>query len=352
MIATDHPRQLIGWGIAMTALAVALASALFIARDALILIYISLLIAIGFGPVVRAIEHQRLVSVGTKRLPRWFAILVVYFVIIGVLVGIAALVIPPLVDQARELWRELPSLFNRAQSYLIKWGLMARPITLEEAVQSVPGGASTKSAATSAVGTVATAVGTVVKVVFAFITIVILAFYLLIDGQSLFVGFARLFPPERRAEVTRAGREISTKVSAWMIGQLILAGTIGLSSAIGLYLLGVPYFYVLALISAAGELIPVVGPILSAIPAAGAALTVSPQTALWVLVFFFLQQQAENHLLVPKIMQRQVGVSAAVVIAALLIGGALLGIVGAVLAIPTAAILQVVLQAVFNERET
>ena len=352
MIATDHPRQLIGWGIAMTALAVALASALFIARDALILIYISLLIAIGFGPVVRAIEHQRLVPVGTKRLPRWLAILVVYFVIIGVLVGIAALVVPPLVDQARELWRELPSLFNRGQGYLIKWGLMARPITLEEAVQSVPGGTSTKSAATSAVGTVATALGTVVKIVFAFITIVILAFYLLIDGQSLFVAFARLFPRDRRAEVTRAGREISTKVSAWMIGQLILAGTIGLSSAIGLYLLGVPYFYVLALISAVGELIPVVGPILSAIPAVGAALTVSPQTALWVLVFFFLQQQAENHLLVPKIMQRQVGVSAAVVIAALLIGGALLGIVGAVLAIPTAAILQVVLQAVFNERET
>ena len=167
MIATDHPRQLIGWGLAMTALAVALASALFIARDALILIYISLLIAIGFGPVVRAIEHQHLVPVGTKRLPRWLAILVVYFVIIGVLVGIAALVVPPLVDQAQELWRELPSLFNRAQTYLIKWGLMARRITLEEAVQSVPAGASTKSAATSAVGTVATAIGTVVKLVFA-----------------------------------------------------------------------------------------------------------------------------------------------------------------------------------------
>ena len=72
------------------------------ARHAIILIYISLLIAIGFGPVVRAIEHQRLVPVGTKRLPRWLAILVVYFVIIGALVGIAALVIPPLVDQAQE----------------------------------------------------------------------------------------------------------------------------------------------------------------------------------------------------------------------------------------------------------
>jgi predicted PurR-regulated permease PerM len=133
---------------------------------------------------------------------------------------------------------------------------------------------------------------------------------------------------------------------------LLLAGTIGTSSAIGLYLLGVPYFYVLALISAVGELIPVVGPILSAIPAVGAALAVSPRTALWVILFFIVQQQAENHLLVPKIMQRQVGVSPVVVIAALLIGGSLLGIVGAVLAIPTAAILQVVFQAVLNEHES
>jgi predicted PurR-regulated permease PerM len=352
VIAADHPRQLIAWALVMTAVAVALVSALFIARHAIILIYISLLIAIGFGPVVRAIEHQHLVPVGTKRLPRWLAILVVYFVIIGALVGIAALVIPPLVDQAQELWRDLPVQFNRAQTYLIRWGVMTRRITLEEAVQSVPAGASTKAAATSAVGTVATAIGTVAKVVFAFITIVILAFYLLIEGESLFVAFARLFPHARRAEVTRAGHEISSKVSAWMIGQLLLAGTIGISSALGLYLLGVPYFYVLALVSAVGEVIPVVGPILSAIPAVGAALAVSPRIALWVIVFFVVQQQAENHLLVPKIMQRQVGVSPVIIISALLIGGSLLGIVGAVLAIPTAAILQVVFQAVVNGRDS
>jgi predicted PurR-regulated permease PerM len=180
---------------------------------------------------------------------------------------------------------------------------------------------------------------------------VILAFYLLVEGESLFAGFARLFPHSRRGEVTRAGREISSKVSAWMIGQLILAATIGISSAIGLYLLGVPYFYVLGVVSAVGELIPVVGPILSAIPAIAAALTVSPQTVLWVMIFFLVQQQAENHLLVPKIMQRQVGVSPVVVISALLIGGSLLGIVGAVLAIPTAAIVQVLAQALLTEKE-
>jgi predicted PurR-regulated permease PerM len=335
----------------MTALAVALSAAVFLARDALILIYASALIALGFGPVVRAIEHQRFIPVVTTRLPRWLVILAVYLVIIGVLVGVAAMVIPAFVDQAQELWRDLPSQFNRVQTYLIRWGVIGRRITLEEAVQSVPAGGSTTAAAASAVGTVATAVGTVATVIFAFITIVILTFYLLIEGPSLFAAFARLFPRSRRAEVIHAGREISSKVSAWMIGQLILGSTIGASSAIGLYLLGVPYFYVLALISAFGELIPVVGPILSAIPAAGVALTVSPRLALWVILFFVVQQQAENHLLVPKIMQRQVGVSPVLVIVALLIGGSLLGIVGAILAIPTAAILQVLFQALLSESE-
>jgi len=111
-----------------------------------------------------------------------------------------------------------------------------------------------------------------------------------------------------------------------------------------LWLLGVPYFYVLALICAVGELIPVIGPILAAVPAILVALTTSPQTALWVLVYFIAQQFIENHFLVPRIMQRQVGLSSVTVIAALLIGTELLGIVGALLAVPTAAIIQVLLQ--------
>jgi predicted PurR-regulated permease PerM len=108
--------------------------------------------------------------------------------------------------------------------------------------------------------------------------------------------------------------------------------------------MGVPYFYVLALLAALGEMIPVIGPILSAIPAVLVALTVSPTLALGVLVFFLVQQQIENHLLVPKVMERQVGISAFVVITSLLIGGSLLGIVGALLAVPTAAILLVLFE--------
>ena len=213
---TESPRQLIGWTIVMTALAATIMAALYFARDALIVIYISGLVAIGFGPVVRAIEHQRLVPVGTRRMPRWLAILIVYVAIIGVVAGVAAMVVPPLIDQAEQLWRNLPARIERAQSFLIERGLIPRRITLEEAVQNAPGDST--SAASSAVGTVATAVGTFATVIVGFVSILILAFYLLIEGETLFAGFARLFPRERRAEVIGAAREISTKVSAWMNG--------------------------------------------------------------------------------------------------------------------------------------
>jgi predicted PurR-regulated permease PerM len=142
--------------------------------------------------------------------------------------------------------------------------------------------------------------------------------------------------------VDAAMREMTVKVSAWLGGQLLLAAVIGTTSAIGLWALGVPFFYVLALLSAVGEMIPVVGPILSAVPAIAVASTVSLKTVVFVVIFFVLQQQLENHILVPKIMSRQVGVSPVTVIVALLIGGSLLGIVGAILAVPTAAILQVI----------
>ena len=141
-------------------------------------------------------------------------------------------------------------------------------------------------------------------------------------------------------------------MSAWLGGQLMLGAIIGVTSAIGLWLLGIPFFYVLALISGVGEMIPVVGPILAAIPAIAVAATVSIKKVLFVIIFFVVQQQFENHVLVPKVMERQVGVSAVTVIVALLIGGNLLGIVGAILAVPTAAILQVVFSEVSKQKQS
>jgi len=327
----------------MVALAVAVAWLVYLARGALLLVYVSVVLAIGFSPIVRTIERHP-VKRGDRAVPRWLAILVVYLVIVATLTTIGFLVIPPLVDQARELWTRLPSLLDQAQTFLIARGLLNHRITLEEAVRSAPGSGT-------AVGTVGRAVTGIAEAVFGFITILILTFYLLIDAEALFTAFARLFPRETRPRVVEASRKITTKVSAWLNGQLILAGTIGSTAAIGLYLLGVPYFYVLALIAAIGEMVPVIGPVLSSVPAILAGLSVSPQTALFVALFWIAQQQIENHLLVPKVMQRQVGVSPVIVISALLIGGSVLGIIGALLAVPTAAIIQVIMSEVLDERD-
>ena len=310
---------------------------LYLAFDAVLLVYTSVLLAIGFGPIVRVVERRP-----SGRLPRWLAILTVYLVIVAMLTIAGFLVIPPLVRQAQELWTALPDMFDRAQAFFLERGWIDRPITLEEAVRSAP------VTPGRAVGTVATAVGRIFSGILAFITLLILTFYLLVDSASLFVGFARLFPREMRPRILDVANKISTKVSAWLSGQLMLAAVIGASAALGLWLLHVPYFYVLALIAAIGETIPIVGPILSAVPAILVALTVSPQTALFVTLFWIAQQQLENHLLVPKIMQRQVGVNPVFVIVALVLGGALLGPLGALLAVPTAAIVQVIVQEVLE----
>ncbi|HEX6973181.1 MAG TPA: AI-2E family transporter [Vicinamibacterales bacterium] len=320
----------------MLALAVILVWSAYYVRDVLLLIYVSGLLAVGFSPIVRLIERQKVLPIGTARFPRWLAILVLYLVIIGALVGIGFLIVPPLVHQGQAFWNARVEMFDKAQEFLIQKGLLREHLTLKEAVERAP-----VSTGGDAVGTVFGAIMGVGGGIFGLVTVLILTFYLLVESSTLRESMLRLFPADKRAQVDTASRDITVKVSAWLGGQLLLGATIGATSAVGLWLLGIPYFYVLALISGVGELIPVVGPILSAIPAIAVAATVSWNKVLFVIIFFVIQQQFENHVLVPKIMARQVGVSAVTVIVALLIGGKLLGILGAILAVPTAAILQV-----------
>jgi len=330
----------------MAALTVIVVWCAFLVADVLLLVYMSGLLAIGFSPIVRLIERQTVLPIGSKRFPRWLAILILYVVILGTLTGIGFMIFPPLVHQAQQLWTSLPDTFDRAQDFLIKKGVLQEHLTLREAVKRAPGGGGGE-----AVGTVFGAVAGVVGGIFGLITILILTFYVLVEADSLRNTMLWLFPARDRARVAAASRDITVKVSAWLAGQLLLGGIIGATSALGLWLLGVPFFYVLALISGIGEMIPVIGPILSAIPAVAVAATVSLNKALLVIIFFIVQQQFENHVLVPKVMQRQVGVSPVTVIVALLIGGKLLGILGAILAVPTAAILQVLMTELFHEKD-
>ena len=326
----EFTRRLVQTIVSVVA-AIALVSALYVARDALMLIYVSALIAMGFSPLVRVIQHRR--AGGRSRIPRTLAILVIYFTIIAVLVILGLMVVPGLISQAQGLWDRVPKMFDDFQHFLIRYRLMRRSLTLQEAVQNAPAGSGG-----NAVTTVLVAVSGVVGGAFGLMTILILSFYFLIEAEPLFNYMLRFVPSNSRTRVSAAARAAVVKVSAWLGAQLVLAGVMGTFAAVGLGLLGEPYSYVVALIAAVGETIPIVGPIIGGVVAVAVAVGTSPQLALEVGLLFLVLHQVEANILVPKIMEKRVGVSPVAVIVALLVGGALWGLVGAILAIPTAAI--------------
>jgi predicted PurR-regulated permease PerM len=251
------------------------------------------------------------------------------------------LVTPPLVNQARELWAQVPDFLGRIEEFMYERQLFRRSVTVEEVVERAP--------AEDIVVVLSDAIAGIVGGIVGFVSILILTFYLLLDSDAIFRAFVRVFPIERRPRVAALLRTIGSKVSAWLVGQLLIAAVVGVTASLGLALMGVPFFYVLGLLAAIGELIPIVGPLLAAIPALIVAFTVSPLLAVFVAVFYIVLQQVESHVLVPKLMERQVGIRAVTVLTAVLIGGSLLGLLGLLLAVPTAAIVQVLLQEVLPE---
>jgi predicted PurR-regulated permease PerM len=334
-------RILIGWTVVAVVAGIAVAWALYLVRQMLVLIYVSVLLAIGFSPLVRLIERQGAQPIVT-RVPRWLAILIVYFAILAALGVLAMIVVPPLLAQAREFATHLPEIVDRAQRTLIAHHVLIRQKSFGEIVQQTPAGGDV-------VSTMLLTFWGLFGGMIGLVSIVILTFYLLIDADSVFHTLVRLFPRERRAQLYAVSRQITIKVSAWLVGQLVLCGIIGATSAVWLGLLGMPYFYVLALIAAVGELIPMVGPLLAAVPGIAIAMASSWRLGLAVAALYLAQQQLEANILVPKLMERQLGLTPVTIMIALLLGGALLGIAGAILAVPTAAILQVVMQEVVSE---
>ena len=332
----EFTRRMLQTVFAVAGVAILIAT-LWAAREALLLVYVSALIAMGFSPLVQHL--QRRADAGARRIPRWLAILVIYVIVVAVFVLVALAVIPPLIAQATALWEKLPEEFARAQRFLIRYKLMRRPITLAEAVQNAPSGSSA-----NAVGTVLFALSSFAGGIFGVITVLILSFYFLVEASSMFDYVIRFVPVERRQSYADAARDAVLKVSAWLRAQVMLAGVMGTFAAVGLGLMGMPYFYVVALVAAVGETIPIVGPVIGGVTAVAVALTVSTKLALSVGVYFLVLHQLEANILVPKIMERRVGVSPVAVMIALLVGGALWGIIGAILAIPTAAIISVIIE--------
>jgi predicted PurR-regulated permease PerM len=168
----------------------------------------------------------------------------------------------------------------------------------------------------------------------------LLAFYWSLDGERVKRSLLLLVPLARRPAARDMVAEMEGKVGAYAFGQAILCGAIGLMALAAYLLLGLPYAFVLALFAGLMELLPVIGPVLGALPAVIIGFTISPTTAVWVIVATLIIQQLENSVLVPRIMNRAVGVTPLVTLLALIAFGSLFGIAGAIVAIPLAAVLQ------------
>ncbi|OGL88417.1 hypothetical protein A3I42_00040 [Candidatus Uhrbacteria bacterium RIFCSPLOWO2_02_FULL_49_11] len=185
-----------------------------------------------------------------------------------------------------------------------------------------------------------------------FFIILVLTFYMVVDEDGI-MRFLQVITPENiHKDVTALTVKIQNKIGLWLRGQLILMLVIGVLTFIGLTIIGVPYALVLALVAGITEIIPYAGPVIGSIPAIFIAFTISPTMGLWTVLLYVLIQQAENHLLVPKIMQKTTGLNPIIVILAVLIGARLSGVIGALLAVPIASAIEVLIHEHFDHKTT
>lgn len=325
---------LIGWGLAWS---------LYLVRGALTLVYLSLMLALGISPAIAWLERHP--WFGAKRkTPRWAAVLVFYLIAAVALVGLYMIVVPPFIAQAGELWERAPAYVEKGQRWMVEHQLQRRIFTMQQLLERSPD-------PNAAVSGVLFAINRVMGALLAAFTVVLLSVYFLLDGESLFRMYVRALPKESRGHWWRISSDVATKVGAWMGGQAFLCVLIGVTSALGFWLIGLPYFYVLALVCGIGELVPIVGPIVAAIPCVLVASTVSANTAFITAVYLFVQQQVENNIVIPRLMQSQTGVSPLIVMVAILVGGEFLGVIGALLAVPTAAVIQILIREYLDSRE-
>jgi predicted PurR-regulated permease PerM len=191
---------------------------------------------------------------------------------------------------------------------------------------------------------------TVFENIIALVSLIVVSLYMILDRQKV-EHFATSFFAAHQEKAQTILRRVENKLGAWLRGQIVLSLLIGASVYIGLTLLGIPYALPLAIITGILEIVPMIGPIISAIPAVIIAFTISPVDALIVIGLYIVIQQLEGHLVVPQVMKRAVGLNPLLVILAISIGGRLLGIGGALLAVPIAVVFQIIAEEVLKNSE-
>jgi predicted PurR-regulated permease PerM len=307
------------------------------ARSVLILIGLALFIAAGLDPGVTWLEQHRF--------PRWAAVLTVLLTLLAVLGGFVAAAIPPLVAQATALADHLPQYAHSLQNHNSQLGKLNVKYHLQQRASKL-----LSSKGSTLVGGVLGAGKLVLSAATSVILITVMVVYFLFSMPKIRLFAYRLAPHSRRTRVILIGDEIFTKVGGFVLGNVLTSVIAGIGTYIWLLIFGVPYPILLALMVAIFDLIPVIGAYVGGAVVSLVALTVSLPVAVATLGFYVAYKLAEDYFIVPRVMGKTVQVPAVVSLVAVLIGGTLLGIVGALVAIPAAAAIRLFLQEVVFRR--
>ena len=301
---------------------------LYFIRDIILQLFVALLLMTILEPLVALLTRIRI--------PRALSVLITYILVLGVLGGMVALIVPTLAQQTTNFVNALPSyLANIGISPSVSGDLSKGTLTQ---LGAIPG---------EVLNFTVSIFSNVVSVV----TVLIFAFYMLLTHDKLQDQAGFLFGEARKQQIGRLIKAWENKLGKWARGQLLVMFAVGLGTYIGLFLVGIPFALPLAILAGILEIIPILGPIISAIPAILIGFGISPLIGLAVTAVSFLVHQLEGYVLVPKIMEKSVGVSPLVILVSIAIGAKLLGIMGVIISVPFVITLQVLIKEYLTAKE-
>jgi len=313
----------------------------------LLLLMISAIIAACFAPVVGLVERCRIP--GGLRPSRGLAIIVLYLGIFAFIALLLSVIVLPAADEAGRFAERVPHSLARIRHEIVifrhqkPWIPDLARVFDQLSSRAFQFGGVSSDAAGIAFG--------FINGIASVVTVLVLTYYMLLEGTEIKQIFLLLFPVERRPRVDLMLNRIGLKFGGWLRGQLLLSFLVALPVALGLSLIGIPFPALLGIIAGLGELVPVVGPTIGAAAAIFVALPQPAWQLVTVVAFYIIILNVEPHILVPRIMAQVVGLSPLLTIVALLVGVRLGGILGGILAVPTAAAIQVIVNEVVREVE-
>ena len=303
----------------------------------LLLIGVAFFLALGLEPLIRCAT--------ARGVPRWAAVTAVFVVGGAALASLVAAAIPPLTDQASALIAAAPHYFEQLTEPSSWIGRLDARFDLQHRLTQFWGGAGT-----SVLGEIVTAGQAVFTALTDTLIVTVLTIYFLADLPRLRAPLYRFVPRSRRPRAILLGDEIFAKVGSYVLGNVLISVIAGVATFVWLVVFSVPYALLLGVFVAVLDLVPLIGSTIAGIAVAAVALTVSVPVCVATIVFFVAFRLGEDYLLVPKIIGRSVEVPALSTLIAVLIGGALLGLVGALIAIPFAAAVHLIVQEVLFPR--